>query len=489
MLSTGVSNNITADILATSVWLILPLFLGFSGYLMPKLGRAFVLAVALVSLGYGISHILDPTATEWQLIDSFGVSLRVDGLSGYFVATNALVTAAVALYCWPQNRSSFFYAQLTILHGSLNSIFLSNDFISLYVGLEVVSIAAFLLITYSRTDRAIWIGLRYLFISNTAMLFYLVGAVQVYKFHRSFAFAGLADAPIEAMVLILLGLLTKGGIFILGLWLPQTHGESETPVSAMLSGVVVKAGIFPLVRCSLLMEPVAATVTPLAAGAATVGLLYAILEQDTKRILAASTLSQMGFVLVAPAAAGPYALTHGLAKACLFLGVGNWPSRQLEALKIKGVPWPQWLIVALPALSIAGFPLIGGFGAKSLTIDSLDEWLLWWMSAAAVGSVIVMAKLLFLPIRQPISFPWKLARAAAPLLAGLFIVNAAVAEAYAPKYLLKAAWTVALGWLLYGTLLRGRLQQAQLPRTPENLEHLIGVMSLMLAVLFGMILV
>lgn len=97
------------------------------------------------------------------------------------------------------------------MHGSVNAAFVCSDFLSLYVALEVISIAAFLLIAYPRTDRSIWVALRYLFISNTAMLFYLVGAVLVYQAHHSFAFAGLRGAPPEALALIFLGLLTKGG--------------------------------------------------------------------------------------------------------------------------------------------------------------------------------------------------------------------------------------------------------------------------------------
>ncbi|MEO0352826.1 MAG: proton-conducting transporter membrane subunit, partial [Cyanobacteria bacterium P01_A01_bin.15] len=208
----------TSAITTTIVWMVVPLFLGFSGYLVPQLGRVFALSVALLSLGYGLGHIIEPSVLSWQLLDSFGVSLRVDSLSGYFIVTNALVTAAVVMYCWQQGKTAFFYAQVTLLHGSMNAIFICNDFISLYVALEVISIAVFLLIAYPRDDRSIWIGLRYLFISNTAMLFYLIGAVLVYQTSNSFAFAGLEGAPYEGLALIFLGLLTKGGVFVSGLW-------------------------------------------------------------------------------------------------------------------------------------------------------------------------------------------------------------------------------------------------------------------------------
>lgn len=101
-----------------------------------------------------------------ELLNNFGVTLLLDALSGFFILTNGLVTAAVILYCWNSGKAAFFYMQTLILHGSVNAVFACTDFISLYVALEVISIAAFLLIAYPRTDRAIWVGLRYLFTSN-----------------------------------------------------------------------------------------------------------------------------------------------------------------------------------------------------------------------------------------------------------------------------------------------------------------------------------
>lgn len=209
----------------TVAWIALPLFIGFSGYLLPRAGRQLALGVALSSLVYSLFVILEDLSFTLELLDNFGVTLMVDSLSGFFILTNALVTAAVVLYCWQQNKSKFFYTQTVILHGCVNAVFVCADLISLYVALEVIGIAVFLLIAYPRTDRSIWIALRYLFVSNTAMLFYLLGAALVYQHSRSFAFTALQTAPMDAIALLFVGLLTKGGIFISGLWLPLTHSD------------------------------------------------------------------------------------------------------------------------------------------------------------------------------------------------------------------------------------------------------------------------
>jgi len=479
----------------TIAWIALCFFVGFSSYLLPKFDRYLALGVVLASISYGLWAIFAPAPLTLQLLDHFGVTLVVDSLSGYFILTNALVTGAVILYCWSSGKTAFFYTQTIILHGSVNAVFICADFISLYVALEVISIATFLLIAYPRTDRSIWVGLRYLFVSNTVMLFYLIGAVLVYQATHSFAFTGLGRAPTEAIALIFLGLLTKGGIFVSGLWLPFTHAEADTPVSALLSGAVIKAGVFPLVRCALLVEEVGPILGVFSAATALLGVSYAIFERDTKRMLASSTISQLGFVLVAPTAAGFYALTHGLAKASLFLMAGKLPSRKFPELRQTSLPLPVWVVLAIASLSISGFPLLAGFEAKALTLKQLVSWQAVAMNVAAVGTVIAFAKFIFLPFETKKAPPESTAGpsvnpafwgAMILLLAGLVVTNGFYTDGYTVANLIKSLATIAIGWLSY--FLVFQKFALSLPRALEQFEQLIGVMSLMLILLFGMVL-
>ena len=391
----------------TIVWIALPFFIGFSIYLLPKFSRHLALAVAVVSFGYGLQQLFAPSPLNLELLDSFGVTLVVDTLSSYFILTNAIVTAAVILYCWSSDKTAFFYTQTIILHGSVNAIFICADFISVYVALEVISIAAFLLIAYPRSDRSIWVGLRYLFVSNTAMLFYLIGTVLVYQANHSFAFAGLQEAPPEAVALIFLGLLTKGGIFISGLWLPLTHSEAETPVSALLSGVVVKAGVFPLIRCALIVTEIDPLIRIFGVGTALLGVSYAVFAKDTKRMLAFHTVSQLGFILAAPEVGGFYALTHGLVKSALFLIVGNLPSRNIKTLKQTPIFTPIWIALAIASFSISGFPLLSGFGAKVLTMKNLLPWQTIGMNIAALELQSHSLNLSFCLMQNFLSLPMK----------------------------------------------------------------------------------
>lgn len=470
----------------TVTWIALPLFIGFSSYLLPRAGRLLVLIVALSSLVYSLFVILSGASFTLELLDNFGVTLMVDSLSGFFILTNALVTTAVVLYCWQQNKSKFFYTQTVILHGCVNAVFICADLISLYVALEVIGIAVFLLIAYPRSDRSIWIALRYLFVSNTAMLFYLLGAALVYQNSRSFAFTALENASLDAIGFLFVGLLTKGGIFVSGLWLPLTHSESETPVSAMLSGVVVKSGIFPLARFALMFPDIDPLVRFFGVGTALLGVGYAVFEKDTKRMLAFHTVSQLGFVLAAPEVGGFYALTHGLVKSALFLTAGNLPSRNLKVLRHEPMPRSVWIALAIASFSISGFPLLSGFGAKVLTMKNLLPWQVIGMNVAALGTAISFAKFIFLPHSDDVKSPVKPGFWAAMvlLLGGLVFANVVYYEAYTLGNTVKPLVTIALGWAAYFLIFRR--VSLKLPRVVEQFDHLIGVMSLMLMFLFGM---
>jgi multicomponent Na+:H+ antiporter subunit D len=454
----------------------------------PKLGRYLSLGVAISSISYALLLFTEQAPLTLQLLDSFGVTLLVDPLSGFFILTNALVTVAVILYCWDSDKTSFFYMQTLLLHGSVNAAFACVDFISLYVALEVISISSFLLIAYPRNDRSIWIGLRYLFTSNIAMLFYLVGALLVYKATHSFAFDGLAKAPPEALALIFLGLLVKGGLFVSGLWLPLTHSESETPVSAMLSGVVVKAAVLPLVRCALLVEEVHPLIRIFGVSTALLGVGYAVFEKDTKRMLAFHTVSQLGFILAAPEVGGFYALTHGLVKSALFLIAGILPSRNLKELRHQPIHTPIWIALVIASFSISGFPLLSGFGAKVLTMKNLLPWQVIGMNLAALGTAISFAKFIFLPHQTQEKYRkitpgfWA---AVSLLIGGLIVANVVYYDAYTLQNTFKPLVTIALGWLAYFLIFRHTT--LKLPRLLEQFDHLIGMMSVMLLVLFWMV--
>ncbi len=466
-------------------WIFLPFLIGFVAYLLPNTDRYLASFISILSIGFGTFVLITGLDFNLSLIDRFSVTLKIDSLSGYFILTNGLVSLAVVLYCWAKGKTAYFYTQLIILHGSINSVFCCADLISLYVALEVIAIATSLLISYPRDNRSMWIALRYLFISNTVMLFYLIGAVLVFQGQNSFAFSALKGASTEAVSLILLGLLTKGGIFISGMWLPLTHAESDSPVSAMLSGVVVKTGIFPIVRCAQMVDELIPIVEIFSVASAAIGVSSGIFSTDIKRVFAYSTISQLGYVLTGGEGAGLYALTHGLAKAGLFLSSSSLPSRQLK--QIKQIPLYLWFVLATCSLSIIGLPLLSGYSAKTLVLEKLPLWQNIFLSICSMGTTIVFAPVLFLPFTKDYEQKtlWGFKWGSLLLIGGLILGNLFYLDAYRFSKILSTLTKIFFGILIYCIATNKFNFNYKSPL--EKFENLIGILTIVTIVIFGVL--
>jgi multicomponent Na+:H+ antiporter subunit D len=264
--------------------------------------------------------------------------------------------------------------------------------------------------------------------------------------------------------------------------------------------------VLPLVRCALLVEAVDPLIRIFGVGTALLGVGYAVFEKDTKRMLAFHTVSQLGFILAAPIVGGFYALTHGLVKAALFLIAGTLPSRNFKELQYKPMPTAIWVALVMASFSISGFPLLSGFGAKVLTSKNLLPWQVIGMNLAALGTAISFAKFIFLPHGHPSTPDQGAAIHAAStiqkggkpagksgfwaaivlLIGGLVLANIVYYEAYTLTNIAKPLITIALGWLAY--LLIFRQTSFKLPRLLEQFDHLVGMMSIMLILLFWMVL-
>ena len=253
-----------------------------------------------------------------------------------------------------------------------------------------------------------------------------------------------------------------------------------------MSGIVVKASVLPLLRTALVSEEIDIIVRIFGVGTALMGVSYAVLEKDTKRMLAFHTISQLGFILAAPVVGGFYALTHGLVKSSLFLIAGSLPSRNFKELQYKPIHTTIWIALVIASLSISGFPLLSGFAAKSLSIKNLASWQFIIMNIAAVGTAISFAKFIFLPHsregEQKIKPGFWISIIF--LITGLIVANIVYPQAYNIADITKALITIAVCWLAYHVIFKKL--SISLPRVFEEFEHLVGVMSLTLILLFWM---
>ncbi len=379
-------------------WLLLPFMAAFLAALLPPLARWLALACCLATAAVAAAIQAGALPASLQLLGPYGVALQPDALAAPFLLLNALVGGAVVLDGWRRPRQGPFLLLLMVLHGGLASAFVAVDLVSLYVTLEVVGISAFLLILITRSERCLWLSLRYLLIGNTVMTLYLVGAAVVYLTQGSFRLEAVAGAGAAALALLLVGLLTKAGLFLSGLWLPRTHAEAPAEVSALLSGVVVAAGVVPLLRLAGAVPALAAVLPVIGVASAGLGLLFALVEADAKRLLAWSTLSQMGLVVLAPAAGGLYALGHGLAKAALFLVARRFPGRDLAGWAGRPLAAGVWVPLWIGSLSIVGVPPLLGFFAKSGLDRALPEPMGLLLSLLTVGTAAVYARLWGAPL-------------------------------------------------------------------------------------------
>lgn len=414
-------------------WLLLPFLAAFSSALLPRMGRSLALACALGTVAWGLWAWVPEHQLVFELIGSLGVQLQLDAVAAPFLLLNGLVVLAVLVEGWRQPPPPGpFLLLLMVLLGGLNSAFLATDLVSLYVALEVVSITAFLLILQRREPRQLWIALRYLVVGGGVMTLFLIGAGLVYLHTGSFRLQPLLALPsgdpalAVAVALVMLGLLTKAGVFLSGLWLPQTHAEAPAQVSALLSGVVVAGGLCPLLRLALLLPDLQPVFTWVGLASVILGLVYALSDGDLKRLLAWSTLSQMGFALLNPAAGGLYALGHGLAKATLFLAAGQVPSRDLALWGRQPLAPALGIAVLVGSLSIAGAPPLLGYYTKTTMADLPITGLpglpvpltIWLLPLLMVGTAAVYARLCWLPLGGG----WQVAAPGALLLTVLLLL-------------------------------------------------------------------
>lgn len=481
-------------------WLLIPYLAAFIAALLPSVGPGLLLLSSLATALVGVAPLLGEASVPLDLLGRYGVSLSLDLQAGWFVLLNGILFIAILLDGWQRRCARQNAMLLLVLQGGLNTAFLCTDMISLYVTLEVVGISAFLLILRGRSDRSLWVGLRYLLIGNTAMSLYLIGAGLAYSQTGSFTFASLRDLPLGApQVFLLLGLLTKAGLFVSGLWLPSTHAQAPPDISALLSGVVVTAGAAPLLRISEINASLQLILQVVGLASALLGLIYALFVHDAKRLLAWSTLSQMGLVVLSPASGGLMALAHGLAKATLFLQARSFATRDLRHWSQQRLPGAVCIPLLIASVSIAGLPpLLGAAAKKTLSEAVFLPWPVL-LELLAIGSVAVYARLCIAPVLaacqapspasttqpsttlattppEPSAGSWGSWLLVAALLIGGWI-------AASPADWLATALVFGAGLLLHGGLqVLRRRQDLQLPDL-DSLQALIGNLGLVGAAL------
>jgi multicomponent Na+:H+ antiporter subunit D len=418
------------DWLAETPWMLWSIVLPLSGaifaFLFPRraasigLSAAFLTAAAalgvLVQVAYGGPRVYQLGGWGAPL----GIDLLADGLSVLMLAMTAVVGVAVSVYArvylaGTPDKVRRFWPLWLFLWTALNGLFQASDIFNLYVTLELLGLSAVALVALTGSGPALWGAMRYLLVSLLGSLAYLVGVALMYYAYGTLDLSLLGErsegglllaVPLGAMIA---GLLLKTGLFPFHVWLPPAHGSARAPVSALLSGLVVKASFYLLLRLWFTFTPEGQGVPLLLGllGTAAIfwGSIQALRQKRLKLLVAYSTVAQLGYLFIAFPLAGIdaslawggsiyLALSHALAKGAMFLAAGSIMTQgghdEIAELDRVVDRMPLTLAAfALSGISLAGLPPSGGFVGKWMLLQAAMMQGLWfWVFVIIVGGLL-----------------------------------------------------------------------------------------------------
>ncbi|MFW6248301.1 MAG: proton-conducting transporter membrane subunit [bacterium] len=282
---------------------------------------------------------------------------------------------------------------------------MANDLFNIYVTLELMSLISYLLISIELKNRQIWSSLKYMILSAVSFNIYLVATAMIYNQYGTLNISVLTEIQVYntlPFLIVITALLIKSGIFFYSMWLPSAHSDSESSISAILSSVIVNAGIFHVLRINhaIQLSDISQYLVVVGIISAIFGAYFSVKQKDVKMILAFSTMSQMGFILEGWDNYGThYAFSHSIFKALLFLSAGYYQqihsTRNIDTPK-KDVPISLFMAIWVGYLSISGLPFFLGSFYKHEIIIFSKELIPVGLIFATIGSVISVGKFAFL---------------------------------------------------------------------------------------------
>jgi len=329
-----------------------------------------------------------PTLTmPWIPAAGIKFSLHVDWLTLPFLVTEAAVTLVAVAYSWgyhhADDRSGAFYGLLLLFGVGMSGTTLADDMVLFYVFWELMLVASSILILmWGEGERRGPIALKYFIFTHLGSLMVLVGLIVLYDATGTDTFSALRagitlDPGLTRMVigLFLVGFSVKMAVFPVHLWLPDAHTVAPMPVTIMLAAAMLSMGTYGILRFPLSIftrADVASFALPMMIGGVVsevYGALMALAERDIKRIIAYSSVSQMGYILFGLGTLTAQGITgatlhvvyHAIVKALLFMGAG-WVIKSTGRRHItelgglaKRMPLAA-LCTGIGALAIAGMP-------------------------------------------------------------------------------------------------------------------------------------
>jgi len=369
---------------------------------------------------------------------ALGISLVLDSMSRFMILIVAVITFAATLfslsYMKRYTSQPLYYSLFFLMVAGMNGVVLAGDIFNLYVFLEVAAIASYALVAFGCESEELEASIKYLVLGTVGSTFILLGIGIVYNQTGQLNMAAVAasrpggPAIMMAGAFFLMGFGLKAAMVPFHAWLPDAHPSAPAPVSAMLSGVLIKAlGVYALARMFFNVLPMnyqfAYIIITMGALSMVIGVFLAVGQWDFKRLLAYHSISQMGYVVLALGVAAEMTLTgrpavasiamlgglfhlanHATFKSLLFLcsgacefSTGTRLLKKLGGLKERMPVTAGCLRIA--ALSISGVPPFNGFWSKMIIIIAVVQAGHYWLGALTV-LVSFMTLLSFIKVQR-----------------------------------------------------------------------------------------
>ena len=357
-------------------------------------------------------------ATEGPVVEPLGgwnapvgIELYADGFSALMVAMTGVVAVCVSLFSVghfagsPQpekpggRHEGYYWAVWLTVWAALNGVFVSADLFNIYVCIEMMGIGSVALVALAGS-RALRAALRYLLVTLTGSLLYLLGVALLYGGWEIVALREIGEIVVAspasetALVVMTVGLVLKSALLPLHFWLPKAHANAPSPVSAVMSALVVKASVYVLIRlwndvfAGMDTDAVARVVGVLGAAAIVWGSIQALRQSRLKMLVAYSTVAQIGYLFLAfiPAISSRgddliwqgavyFAVSHGCSKGAMFLSAGvisaMLGSDEFSMMQGKTTELAVPLFAfGLAGVGLIGLPPSGGFVGKWLMLTA-----------------------------------------------------------------------------------------------------------------------
>jgi len=407
-------------------------------------GFAILISLATLASVVNIYYIVQSSPTKIALVTlggqpPLGACFEIDMLGVFMAFSAALLGLFTTIYSVSymshDTRLTEYYTLLSCMIVGIIGVAFAGDFVTFFVFWEIMGIASYVLVAFRKNNWGpIEAGFKYMVMGAVGSTMLLLGIGLIYGMAGTVNFAQISSvlqgAPsnlwfIVAMVVFVIGFGIKSAIVPLHTWLPDAHPEAPSPISAMLSGILIETALYGLTRIlyiSFEQSVFMLMVAGLAAITMTFANVVAILQNDLKRMLAYSSIAQVGYMLIGVAAGGTFGVmalvlhifNHSIMKGLAFLSAGSIiekiGNRDIENMRGISKTMPLTVITMFIALlGLGGVPGTNGFISKFLLFSSGMESGLWWLVIIGViNSVISMVyylRVMISLVGKPITAP------------------------------------------------------------------------------------